>query len=64
MRGARCLAGWVLSLAGTAAQSAQPNDEELGAKVRASFLASDRTDGAWRVRRDMLAEGLSFKFCI
>jgi putative transposase len=25
------------------------NDEELGAKVRASFLASDRTDGARRV---------------
>jgi putative transposase len=35
------------------------NDEELGAKVRASFLASDRTYGARRVWRDLLAEGLS-----
>ena len=35
------------------------NDEELGAKVRASFLASDRTYGARRVWRDLLADGLS-----
>jgi putative transposase len=35
------------------------DDEELGAKVRASFLASDRTYGARRVWRDLLAEGLS-----
>ena len=34
------------------------NDEALGAKVRASFPASDRTDGARRVRDDMLAEGV------
>ncbi|HEX3893530.1 MAG TPA: IS3 family transposase [Terracidiphilus sp.] len=34
-------------------------DEELGAKVRSSFLASDRTYGARRVWRDMLAEGVS-----
>ena len=34
-------------------------DEELGAKVRASFLASDRTYGARRVWHDMLAEGVS-----
>jgi hypothetical protein len=34
-------------------------DEELGAKVRASFLASDRTYGARRVWRDLLAEGVS-----
>src|SRR6202022_3046413 len=33
-------------------------NEELGAKVRASFLASDRTYGARRVWRDLLAEGL------
>ena len=59
MRGARCLAGWLLCLADTTAQSAQPDDEELGAKVRASFLASDRTYGARRVWRDLLAEGLS-----
>jgi len=34
-------------------------DEELGARVRASFLASDRTYGARRVWRDVLAEGMS-----
>jgi hypothetical protein len=31
----------------------------LGAKVRASFLASDRTYGARRVWHDLLAEGVS-----
>jgi hypothetical protein len=35
------------------------SDEELGAKVRASFLARDRTYGARRVWHDMLEEGLS-----
>ena len=35
------------------------SDEELGAKVRASFLASDRTYRARRVWHDMLAEGMS-----
>ena len=35
------------------------SDEELGAKVRASFLASDRTYGARRVWRDLLADGAS-----
>ena len=35
------------------------SDEDLGAKVRASFLASDRTYGARRVWRDLLAEGIS-----
>jgi putative transposase len=34
-------------------------DEELGAKVRTSFLASDRTYGARRVWRDVLSEGMS-----
>jgi putative transposase len=34
------------------------SDEELGAKVRASFLASDRTYGARRVWHDLLAEGV------
>ena len=34
-------------------------DEKLGAKVRASFLASDRTYGARRVWHDVLAEGVS-----
>jgi putative transposase len=35
------------------------SNEELGAKVRASFIASDRTYGARRVWHDMLAEGVS-----
>jgi putative transposase len=35
------------------------SDDELGAKVRASFLASDRTYGARRVWHDLLAEGAS-----
>ena len=34
-------------------------DEELSTKIRASFLASDRTYGARRVWHDMLAEGMS-----
>jgi putative transposase len=35
------------------------SDEELSAKMRASFLASDRTYGARRVWHDMLADGVS-----
>ena len=35
------------------------SDENVGAKVRASFLASDRTYGARRVWHDVLAEGAS-----
>jgi len=35
------------------------SDERVGARVRASFLASDRTYGARRVWHDMLAEGFS-----
>jgi len=35
------------------------SDETLVAKVRASFIASDRTYGARRVWHDMLAEGIS-----
>ena len=35
------------------------SDEEIGAKVRTSFLASDRTYGARRVWRDVLAEGIA-----
>jgi putative transposase len=35
------------------------SDEELGTKVRASFLGSDRTYGARRVWKDLLEEGLS-----
>jgi putative transposase len=33
-------------------------DEEIGAKVRASFVGSDRTYGARRVWRDVLADGI------
>jgi putative transposase len=35
------------------------DDEAIGAKVRTSFVASDRTYGARRVWRDVLAEGVS-----
>ena len=35
------------------------SDEELGAKVRASFIASDRTYGARRVWHDMIEDGVS-----
>ena len=35
------------------------NNEALAAKVRESFLASDRTYGARRVWRDVLEQGLS-----
>jgi putative transposase len=34
------------------------DDEEIGAKVRASFVGSARTYGARRVWRDVLAEGI------
>jgi hypothetical protein len=33
------------------------SNQELGAKVRASFLAGDRTYGARRVWKDLLADG-------
>ena len=35
------------------------SDEDLAAKVRASFLASDRTYGARRVWHDLIADGFS-----
>ncbi len=35
------------------------DDEEIGAKLRASFIGSARTYGARRVWRDVLAEGVS-----
>jgi len=34
------------------------DDEAIGAKVPASFIASDRTYGARRVWRDVLADGV------
>ena len=35
------------------------DDEELSAKVRTSFLASDRTYGARRIWRDVASDGVS-----
>lgn len=35
------------------------SDEEIGARVRGSFLSSDRTYGARRIWHDLLAEGVS-----
>jgi putative transposase len=35
------------------------SDEEIGARVRASFMGSDRTYGARRVWHDVLADGIS-----
>ncbi len=45
VRGARCLAGGLLCLADSSAQSSRSPDERCGARVRASFLTSDRTYG-------------------
>ena len=59
VRGARCLAGWLLCLADAAAERARPERRsDAGATVRASFLHSDRTYGARRVWRDLLADGI------
>ena len=44
---------------GRAPSARARGDDELGARVRASFIASDRTYGARRVWHDMLAEGVS-----
>jgi putative transposase len=57
VRGARCLARWTVRLVGATSRRDR-SDEELGAKVRASFIGSDRTYGAWRVWRDLLSEGI------
>jgi putative transposase len=44
----------------TRARSARSrSDEDLAARVRASFLASHRTYGATRVRRDLIADGVA-----
>ena len=58
VRGARCLAWWLLCLADARPEQAARSNEALSTKVRASFLASDRTYGARRVWHDMLAEGM------
>src|SRR5437868_14689456 len=60
VRGARCLARWVLCMADKAPRSRRvQSNEDLSPKVRASFLASDRTYDARRVWHDLLADGLS-----
>ena len=57
VRGARGLARRFLCVAdATTRARAAGADEDLAAKVRASFLASDRTYGARRVWHDMIAE--------
>lgn len=43
---------------GRAPSKRSREDEEIGAKVRASFIASARTYGARRVWRDVLADGV------
>lgn len=50
--------GWYAWLTRPASDRARAN-EALLAKVRASLLASDRTYGARRVWRDMLADGIA-----
>ena len=57
--GARCLAGGFYAWLTRPCSRRSRSDEEVGAKVRASFIASDRTYGARRVWHDMLAEGVS-----
>ena len=57
MRGARCLAGWVLCLADTTAKSTRPQRRTAGREGSLELPRSDRTYGARRVWRDQLAEG-------
>jgi putative transposase len=57
VRGARCLAGGFYAWLTRPRSQRSRTNEELGAKVRASFLASDRTYGARRVWHDLLADG-------
>ena len=59
VRGARCFAGGYYAWLTRPRSQRSRSDEELSAKVRASFLASDRTYGARRVWHDLLAEGVS-----
>ena len=52
-------AGRLLCLATWPRSQRSRDDDELGAKVRASFLGSDRTYGIKRKWRDLLTEGIS-----
>jgi len=45
-------------LAAAAAHPAQPQRRAPGGKVRAGFAGSDRSYGARRAYRDLLAEGI------
>src|SRR5262245_16094970 len=47
--------GWLTRARSTRSRS----DEDLAAKVRASFLASERTYGARRVWHDLIADGVT-----
>jgi putative transposase len=53
MRGARRLAGGFYAWPTRPRTRRSQSEEELGAKVRASFLPSDRTYGARRVWYDL-----------
>ncbi len=58
VRGARCLRGGFYAWLTRPRSQRSRRDEGVGGKVRASFLASDRTYGARRVWHDLLAEGV------
>jgi putative transposase len=51
--------GWFYAWLKRSRSQRSRRDEELGARVRSSFLASNRTYGARRVWHDLLAEGAS-----
>lgn len=57
MRSTGCVALGHAWLARTPSKRSQ-DDEAIGVKVRASFIGSDRTCGARRVWRDVLADGI------
>ena len=59
VRGARCLAGGFYAWLTRPRSQRSRSDEEISAKVRSSFLGSDRTYGARRVWHDLAAEGVS-----
>ena len=59
VRGARVSRGGFYAWLTRPRSQRSRDDDELGAKVRACFLGSDRTYGARRVWRDLLTEGIS-----
>src|SRR6185503_21024139 len=58
LRGARCLAQWVLRVAEAGPERPLAARGGSGAKIRSSFAESDRTYGARRVWHDLLAAGI------